>query len=1318
MKNLLILLLALMCAASTPAHAQGVFKDDFAAYGPHAAIEDNWTILGGTMRIDGGRLRSVSRGQVTAFPNAVSETGAQTIEVSATPIKRLSTGGWAAIGLAVYGDGSNFWRLSLVDPPSGPTYCELVEMREGVWQAQDRPGTRLAPLPDSTGAPWRYGRTYRLHIALSHDRIVGEVFEGSATGPLIFRIEYALPQSTPAVRSGVLALMTVDMDGAFQDPTGPLGEAASPSGSAHRPYTLAVHAAAPDAEKVRQALVGAGFAADLLTDEDIASSDRLNTAAFDAIVFPDGALCPIAAKENLLRFLRQRGGMVVVGGPIFERSVQAAQEDYNRRLAAVPTAHATIDLERIPTSGWRRASSAMASPTTWEVEQSGPPEAPAALHIVIPNLNGWDTLSTSIAGAYAPGEDATVFWVRGGPRTTAMTVEIQEKDGSRWIAAAPVTPQWRRVVLTPDAFGYWPDNPSKGRGAAGDRLHPENAATISVGIAQSHAHAPNGRHELWLAGFGCATLPEDLRRIDLSLPTLELFSPFYKYYRLPSLRPTTAELRAAADTGNQSGRIVTPIPRPRGLGFASVRPGRWIPLETIRDETGRVCGTRASLWINCGASYRGSVWGQAASGDIVPLVQRMAEGVFLTRAGAEQFSYFVGEQAPLAFEVFNTRPVPRTIQARLEVRRGRAVLRRELVRLDLAAYGRRTVRIARSWIAPSAGDYAVVTTLLDGRKELDSITQPVSVLATDSRAPALFVRVKQGSFLAPPVGGAAGPVRKWYPYGCNYWQSNVAGADVQQYSLHWLAPGYYDPSIVERDLATLQSLGFTSVSIQLNDPQHVRQANDFIRRAACHGIRTNLFIAGAHPFYTDEALFTRLIREGRFAHNPNVWAFDIAWEHHLGHHDERTSWDREWEAWIVERYGSVEHAEQVWGYPAPRDAAGRVTNPSDEQLRRDGPWLKMANAYCRCADDVIARRYARVIRKIRALDPNHLVSARSASQPSWTGWFAYDMVSCGKAFDFSSPEGYGVNPAEGGFSVAYARWAGNGKPVFWAEFGSSIYPYDSTGQKEREQAALCRGFAKMLLDSGANGLANWWSVGGYRVDEKSDFGIIAPDGTPRASALALAAGARAATSPRSTRPPGVWVTVDRDLHAAAFEAMYQEHKQAYVDAVKAGTMLGVRTAGTGTTSANVPLTCVGNVPYDGFEPLKYMNAEFYRVEVLDAAGAWREAADGAVVDVAAGRPVRARVTAGNLGEAKWLASGPVGAVRLIGDDRPDARSTDRPRLAFAARLPHDVARYQDVELRDVVLTPGIRRESEVVLTFEAAGRARFGERRLIVLRPR
>lgn len=51
---------------------------------------------------------------------------------------------------------------------------------------------------------------------------------------------------------------------------------------------------------------------------------------------------------------------------------------------------------------------------------------------------------------------------------------------------------------------------------------------------------------------------------------------------------------------------------------------------------------------------------------------------------------------------------------------------------------------------------------------------------------------------------------------------------------------------------------------------------------------------------------------------------------------------------------------------------------------------------------------------------------------------------------------------------------------------------------------------------------------------------------------------------------------------------------------------------------------VGNVPCDGTNPPKHLDAEFNRLQILNADGVWQEAEDGVVITVATNRPVRAR----------------------------------------------------------------------------------------------
>lgn len=94
-----------------------------------------------------------------------------------------------------------------------------------------------------------------------------------------------------------------------------------------------------------------------------------------------------------------------------------------------------------------------------------------------------------------------------------------------------------------------------------------------------------------------------------------------------------------------------------------------------------------------------------------------------------------------------------------------------------------------------------------------------------------------------------------------------------------------------------------------------------------------------------------------------------------------------------------------------------------------------------------------------------------------------------------------------------------------------------------------------------------------------------------------------------------------------------------------GVEIAFTTPGFGTTSANTPLLAVGNVPYCGNEPMKYLDGEFNTVALIQS--------DGSLVPVKNGAKIRGaesaiglRADAGNLREATWLAGNQTGDVVL------------------------------------------------------------------------
>jgi hypothetical protein len=597
----------------------------------------------------------------------------------------------------------------------------------------------------------------------------------------------------------------------------------------------------------------------------------------------------------------------------------------------------------------------------------------------------------------------------------------------------------------------------------------------------------------------------------------------------------------------------------------------------------------------------------------------------------------------------------------------------------------RTVTL-RVTAALPPGEYAYSLVFTDRRGVVvDTVENRFTVLSP--RRGSSFVSVKGGEFL---LNGAV-----WRPVGINFWPLWISGQEGEEFRAVWLSPHQYDPEQAEQNLALAERLGMNMVSIQYTRPDQARPLNDFLIRCRNHHIRANVFVAGGHPLYPDLPLLSSLIAGARLADNDAVFAYDVAWEPHVGNQAARKRFDREWERWILDHYGSAEKAEKDWECPAPRED-GRLTNPPDSQFMQDGPWRKMAAAYRRFMDDRISRGYRQVRRIIRALDKKHLIGARSGYGGNGSlfveGVLAFDLRAGAKHLDFISPEGYSLAgdwPAfrgGGGFTTAYARWAGNGKPVFWAEFGQSVYPQTSPS-RIAAQAAYHENVYRVILDSGANGAAGWWWPGGLRVDENSDYGIIAPDGAARPAAEKLmqyAPQIKSAALPLPT--PGAALSIDRDRDARGYAGVWMAGRDAYLALREKGSFPVVKTEATDRTTSTAPLLAVGNVPADGANPLKYANAEFNEVRVV-----------GATLP-----RFSVTVTLGNTGEAAWVHTG-AGRVALL--VKADGK------VVQTVPLPARVGRFADVTLKpfDVEAPPDAKVTLRLAILDRTAEPLEFGE---------
>lgn len=852
---------------------------------------------------------------------------------------------------------------------------------------------------------------------------------------------------------------------------------------------------------------------------------------------------------------------------------------------------------------------------------------------------------------------------------------------------------------------------------------------------------------------------------------IETVSPVYKMYTLKDI----ASLKIVSVQSILSGdNLKLPVPksvfscyaRPEGKGLDHGYKWRWIPLVKVCDKDGVERGTAIWMLLNHaplreGAAFDDAVQRLAGNGATSPpafegsacavcaiadpaalgeiartsllgdLARRIRDGLFLSHAGSQYFSYWPEEKVQLGAVTVNHGSQQATICIRIRVcvEGGKdAVFQKES---DLTIQSGQSGTVTFDWTPASSSDrrYIVTTELLHDGKPIDVITHGLGILSTKKPAHDAFVTVKGGDFWLKG--------RKWYPMGVNYWPRYTVGLECEDYVYHWLSPGFYNPEEVERDLIQLESIGANFLCIRANVQHDRRNLLDFFRRCDIHGMKVFMFLQShvitddphyfqgvMMPYNFQEKVVEEFIRATRLTENPTLMGYDLIWEpaywlfggkySSFGWKDSapfRQRWDKDWAKWIDDRYGSLANAETDWGIPAPR-FDGAVISPPDAQFSKDGPWRVMMAAYRRFMDDLMSRKWNDATQKLRRIDPNHLVSFRQGNLPPQD----FTLTATPKHIDFFCMEGYSFKPDDvgrnaAGFVNRYIHFTTKGKPYLWMEFGSSVWDRNLMQPGERAMTVQAQGHEMIYqtgLETGANGASPWWWAGGYRVSEKSDFGIINPDGTLRPSGLLLQKYAALFKKPRTYPESDIWFTMDRDAHCGGhWYFAFNEGRETFKQAAAQGHHLGIRTPGTGTTSADTPLVAVGNTKYNGKNPPKYLNAEFNWFRIKCGDGEWINVTDGAIIRVPGNKRIVAETSVGNLQEATWLTqascNGKPGAVYLA--------STEDSGLKVRQPMLKDTPYLEDTEFGETfVLTKGVTAETKVELQMTAEGRAWFGEK--------
>ena len=928
------------------------------------------------------------------------------------------------------------------------------------------------------------------------------------------------------------------------------------------------------------------------------------------------------------------------------------------------------------------------------------------LHYQLDTLMGWTTYAAPCIGMFPKGHDLMCLSVKGNPNVRSMCIELVETDGSRWIATAPVSTEWRKQGLEAADFRFWHDcTPTKPRGGKGDVVNFSNVRTISIGLADTHTPGSAGADlEFWIKDMGTAVNPyKSTDAPAVNFAYMETYYPAYKQFPIKE-RP------GCFSTMN----------RWQGRGFNQKASWRYRPLKMadgklmVEEDPYAV----SSIWMTHYldgdfASSRVATIAEPVKTDdaqylatVKQLAERTLRPMELIGGGTHYFGMFPDQRDDIGYEMEVFEDLKDTkIAVEMEVKeKNGAVVQTEHFS-PRATTGLKSAK--KPFIHPKADtQYIVTTKLLVNGKEWDHVTQEVYATKTREALHANkkgFITVKDSNFM---LDG-----KPWYPVGVNYWTSNYAALEWRRYMQGFLVAGFYDTEQIEKDLSVMESVGINMLSVQLlgdtGKEDTLRNLIDFFHRCRAHNMYVNGFLKPASPFAFNDAKVEAAMKEGELAHFTELFAYDLCWEpgNYAFDAKSRPAYDVRWNKWLKERYGSVENAIKDWGIEPNRNEKGQVASPTDAQLRMDGDWRIYVAAYRRFMDDVTSQMWNIATRKMRALAPNQLMSFRQGNT------LAHDFALTGpvKHMDFICPEGYAIPNNENGYNAAafitrYVHFASGGKPIIWAEFGKSIWDAQAV---DISDAALkgCTDyhdlFYRMVLDSGANGTAPWWWSGWYRVGERSDFGIANPDGTPRPMATMLKKYAPLMKAERIYDEGDMPFMVDRDAHAGGYWYMaFNTGRDAYKTAREQKKQLKLISEATGKTSADVPLKAIGNVPCNGFNPPKYLNAEFNSVMLVLPNGTRIGVLNGAEIELPKNSPVVVDVNVGNLGEATWVSS----SGKTIKEGDVVLESGTR-----RVKIGQTVPKFSDAVLKKIVLAETLNGKRTFTLRLNAFGRTNFGE---------
>ncbi len=360
-------------------------------------------------------------------------------------------------------------------------------------------------------------------------------------------------------------------------------------------------------DSLQKALQEAGYTVEERTFSDF-SEGSVCAQKNSCLVFAPGRRFPYAGRTCLLKYLKDGGDLISLGGHAFEIPVYPyrdgwySQDELLRTLAADATAsHEAIDFAEAEVSGWIRDCDNPGNPSHLARVGEG-----ADRHWLaeIRKFSQWDTFRGAFSSR--PGHNALVFRIRGSESLREVVIEIREADGSRWVATAPVTEAWQDVVILQSAFQFHPDGSPPGRGKGGDALALEKAAFFQFGMAYDISPHKSGDYEIRLrrAGTARVEVPDGFGR-PLFEKRLPIFSEqaFHRFQDADRVRVVAGQPFA-----DGLPELPLPVSGVSAIGFSYADQSRYFGILEALDDFDRRAGFAGGALVHYRGPYEGGRW--------------------------------------------------------------------------------------------------------------------------------------------------------------------------------------------------------------------------------------------------------------------------------------------------------------------------------------------------------------------------------------------------------------------------------------------------------------------------------------------------------------------------------------------------------------------------------------------------------------------------------------------------------------------------------------------------------------------------------------